>query len=618
MAIKKENKLFLLKLLQESLDENKIDLQGLEADIPGSAFRNFRPFCDCWGTLSPKEETWNWHTHHVNKCLKGVLDALDFLKEWENLVIKESKRFSQEKKQVWKKIKEKARKLGFSNISGKWEIMNCTNKKLLKDKEDSKITYLENLVNAWQKKSEAEKEENKRQEEERIKQEQQKAEKKKQEEKTQQKEQEFKERIKEEKQKTNPKSDRELNKLKNKFNEVYREEKKYKLDELRKLLHVLEKIEKETGLDNNLQTAKNELQTIWDKSVAHYATIDYCRHLIEKEGNSEGKEEELDKYRLEECKKVLEELEKIVCLYPQDENLLKKINDKLKTLNLEEELRRLKNQKTDNPQQQTENQKKIEAREKELEEIKKQAESKENKQFQVSPQILSKFKPIPNFNTKEKIEVLINPVKDNPEFLQEIQTKHQSKDLNALFATKSSEEIIKIIKRFEYDNLSPKDKENKDKKIKTYYQQLNQLAKNGKLTNEQINNYLYKESVGKLKSGINSIIDKGKQKENNNTSIFIFASVLFLGIFSLAVLSIKKQKKNYTNQVPKLRKRDIENYNTKIFSPAENEIMEKNSCFVAMNNFYSENNLSDNYKNEVSDEEWKKIIYENENFEASY
>jgi hypothetical protein len=116
------------------------------------------------------------------------------------------------------------------------------------------------------------------------------------------------------------------------------------------------------------------------------------------------------------------------------------------------------------------------------------------------PEILDKFKFITNFNTKEKIEVLINSVKGNSKFLQKIQTKYQVEDLNNLFRDKSSEEIIIAVKRFEYDNLSPNGKENKDKKIKVYYQQLNQLSKNGKLTEEQINKYLYKEAVNEIKN----------------------------------------------------------------------------------------------------------------------
>ena len=260
------------------------------------------------------------------------------------------------------------------------------------------------------------------------------------------------------------------------------------------LLNILEKIEKETSLDNNLQDAKTELQTIQSKTTPYQHQI----ALIISRGETTKKRlEGLEKYELENCKKALEELEKIICLSELDKHLLKMINCELKVLNLETEIQQLKNQNSsaNTPEQQAKTQKKIEEKEKELKEVKKQSKSEENKHFQISPQILSKFQSIPEF-TKEKIESLINPVKDNPEFLQEIQTKHQIEDLNALFTDKSPKEIIVIIKRFEYDNLNSEDKKNKDKKIKTYYQQLNQLAKNGKLTEEQINKYLYKEATG--------------------------------------------------------------------------------------------------------------------------
>src|SRR5207244_7623386 len=52
---------------------------------------------------------------------------------------------------------------------------------------------------------------------------------------------------------------------------------------------------------------------------------------------------------------------------------------------------------------------KVEEIEMELEEIRKRFKSEENKQFEISPQILSKFlQSIPKF-TKEEIESLINP-----------------------------------------------------------------------------------------------------------------------------------------------------------------------------------------------------------------
>lgn len=342
----------------------------------------------------------------------------------------------------------------------------------------------------------------------------------------------------EEKQKTNPKNDKEFNDLKNKFYETYQKGKKHAWTELVRLRTIIDVIENRTGLDNNLQDAKNELQTIWDKLTPHFATIDYCRHLIEEEGNSENKEKELDKHQLEECKKALEKLGKIAYLSPWHENFLKKINGKLKTLDLKEEIRQLKNDRTENPQQQAENQKKIAEKEKELEEIKKQTESRGNKQFQISSQVLSEFSLLSNnFNTKEKLELLINPVKDNPKFLQEIETKYQIKDLNTLFANKTFKEIIIIIKRFEYDKDKDKDK---DKKIREYYG----LKETDSLTNEQINGYLFLEASGRLEHKGDIIASQDRKKTNDVINVVFALVVLIVAIFGISKFRDLLKKRN--------------------------------------------------------------------------
>ncbi|CAG8610762.1 37896_t:CDS:2, partial [Gigaspora margarita] len=322
-------------------------------------------------------------------------DSLDFLKRWENLIDEEAKKLDQEKKKTIKRIEEKAQKINYKDRFGG-------------DYEFSKHAIM--LLRNNQEKI-------KKQEEKRTKQEQQKEQaeetkRKVQEEETRQKEQEFKKKVGEE-QRQEPKSNEELNELKNKFHEIYQKDKKYNRTELMRLFHILGEIEKINSLDNDFQTAKTELQTIQDKIMPLQSKISMIN------------------LRGETTKEKLEE-----------KYLLETINNKLKSLDLEEEIKQLKNQnsnKTQTPQQQAEIQKKIEEKEKELGRI-------DNKQFQVSSQILSKFQSIPNFNTKEKIEALINPVKDNPEFLQEIKNKYQNKDLNALLVDKSPEEIIIAIK----------------------------------------------------------------------------------------------------------------------------------------------------------------------------
>jgi len=354
MAIKEKDKVSFLNLIETTLKVHNIDWKELGNDNLGSPYRNLRPYggdCECWGG-TPEEEK-EWHVTHLNKCVKSYKQLGELGESLRNLIIQESKRLEKEKKKVWERIKDKAHKLGFSDISGKWEIMNCTNSKLLKDKEDSKLTYLDNLANTWQKKFEAEKEKLKKQEEERVKQEQQKTEaeevkKKKQEEEIKQKEQEFKSQTEEERQETNPKSDKEFNDLKNKFYELYQKGKKYTWIELMRLREIISIIEKKTGLDSELHDAKSELQIIQDKSTPHWNQIAL---ITSKEGTAKEKLKGLEKYELQNCQKALEELKEVVCLNPSEEHLLEEINSELKSLNLEEEIRQLKNNKTENPQQ---------------------------------------------------------------------------------------------------------------------------------------------------------------------------------------------------------------------------------------------------------------------------
>ena len=76
---------------------------------------------------------------------------------------------------------------------------------------------------------------------------------------------------------------------------------------------------------------------------------------------------DLDNYHLGRCKKAFEEMAEIICLNEWEKCLFESINNKLKVVNLESEIKGLENQKTDNPQQQSENQQKIKQKEKKKE-----------------------------------------------------------------------------------------------------------------------------------------------------------------------------------------------------------------------------------------------------------
>ncbi|CAG8792932.1 9528_t:CDS:1, partial [Racocetra persica] len=98
----------------------------------------------------------------------------------------------------------------------------------------------------------------------------------------------------------------------------------------------------------------------------------------------------------------------------------------------------------------------------------------------ITEDLVNNFSTIPNFETKEKVEELLAPLKDNPEFLQ------QHPDLT----TKSPKEIIIAAKRFTYDQ----EKQAKESEIRQYYN----LAEDQMLTDYQINEYLYLEATNQL------------------------------------------------------------------------------------------------------------------------
>ncbi|CAI2162089.1 11690_t:CDS:10 [Funneliformis geosporum] len=102
--------------------------------------------------------------------------------------------------------------------------------------------------------------------------------------------------------------------------------------------------------------------------------------------------------------------------------------------------------------------------------------------------LLKKFASIPNFNRQENLEALIEPVKNNPDFLQQLQAK-QIPSLTALIVDQSPQEIIITVKRFKYDQ-----EKEKEKKIRAYYH----LKPSEVLTDNQINNYLYREAIGQI------------------------------------------------------------------------------------------------------------------------
>ncbi|CAG8813994.1 9530_t:CDS:2, partial [Racocetra persica] len=149
-----------------------------------------------------------------------------------------------------------------------------------------------------------------------------------------------------------------------------------------------------------------------------------------------------------------------------------------------------------------------------------------------------------SFNTTEGVKNLLESVKDNNNFLTEISSKHSTSDLNNLIANKSPQEVITIIKRFEYDQLNADDKKNKDAKIRKHYS----LEKNADLTDSQINDYLYKVAVGEINESSIKLDNNSGQinpQENTILKIVSIGALILVGgaLFILVIRFITKKKK---------------------------------------------------------------------------
>jgi hypothetical protein len=137
------------------------------------------------------------------------------------------------------------------------------------------------------------------------------------------------------------------------------------------------------------------------------------------------------------------------------------------------------------------------------------------------------------------VKTLLESVKENNDFLTQITFKYSTPGLNGLIADKSPQEVITIIKRFEYDQLNSEDKEKKNRKIRKHYS----LKENAELTNDKIDDYLYKVAIGEI---IESSISEPTKPQNNNVAKKIGISLLVLvvaGSFLFILFVIRKRKK---------------------------------------------------------------------------
>jgi len=128
-------------------------------------------------------------------------------------------------------------------------------------------------------------------------------------------------------------------------------------------------------------------------------------------------------------------------------------------------------------------------------------------------------------------------VKNNSEFLNLIKNNN-SDSLKNFVLDKKPSEVITIIKRFEFDNLSQLDKEIKIKKIREHYS----LGENDALADSQINEYCYRLAIGQIKENEqdpNNTINP----ENNILKYLGISALILIPLGLLLVFFVRKRKK---------------------------------------------------------------------------
>ena len=128
-------------------------------------------------------------------------------------------------------------------------------------------------------------------------------------------------------------------------------------------------------------------------------------------------------------------------------------------------------------------------------------------------------------------------MKNNSQFLNLIKTKQNSDSLEKFISDKAASEVITVVKRFEYDNLSQLDKEIKVKRMRKHYS----LEENDILTDSQINEYCYKVAIGQINE---SEQDQNTiNPENNILKYFGIGVLTLITLGLLLAFFIRKRKK---------------------------------------------------------------------------
>jgi hypothetical protein len=141
-----------------------------------------------------------------------------------------------------------------------------------------------------------------------------------------------------------------------------------------------------------------------------------------------------------------------------------------------------------------------------------------------------------NLGRAEAVNNLLETVKNNSQFLNLIKNQQNNDSLKNFVLDKKPSEVITIIKRFEFDNLSQLDKETKIKKIKGHYN----LGENGVLTDNQINEYCYRLAIGQIKENEQEILIN---PENNILKYLGISALILIPLSLLLAFFVRKRKK---------------------------------------------------------------------------
>lgn len=159
------------------------------------------------------------------------------------------------------------------------------------------------------------------------------------------------------------------------------------------------------------------------------------------------------------------------------------------------------------------------------------------KQVFVDENKVKEYKKQGKLGNAKAVSNLLETVKNNSNFLNLIKNQQNSDSLKKFISDKTPSEVITVIKRFEYDNLSQLDKEIKIKRMREYYK----LGENDVLADKLINEYCYKVAVGQINENENN--EQSPNPENNILKHLSIGALTLIPLGFLLAFFIRKRKK---------------------------------------------------------------------------